>query len=56
MAGKQKPGVETRLFCAQSTYNAFFSTGRRGIRGALIAQGRRQSAKNQPIIHQAVEI
>jgi hypothetical protein len=30
--------------------------GHRDIRGALIALGRRQSAKNQPIIHQAVEI
>jgi len=26
------------------------------IRRALIAQGRRQSAKNQPITHRAVEI
>jgi hypothetical protein len=44
-------------FCAQSTYNAFFSTGRlRSIRGASIAPGMRQSAKNQPITHRAVEI
>src|SRR5262245_26512252 len=33
-------------FCAQSTHNAFLSMGRpRGIRGALIAQGRRQCAR-----------
>jgi hypothetical protein len=38
------------LFSSESTHNARFSTGRlRGIRGALIASGRRQSAKKRPI-------
>jgi len=33
----RKAGFVARLFCAKSTYNAFFSTGRlRGIRGAPI--------------------
>jgi hypothetical protein len=32
----RKAGFVARLFCAKSTYNAFFSTGCRGIRGALI--------------------
>ena len=43
---QQSPEVKSwdiaRLFSPESTYNAFFSTGRLlGIRGALIASGRR---------------
>jgi len=52
----EKPGYRP-AFCAESTHNALFSTERlRGIRGALIALGRWQRAKNQPITYRDVEI
>jgi hypothetical protein len=42
--------VDRPAFCAQSTYNAFFSTGRlRGIRGARIGRNRLGSARNPAI-------
>jgi hypothetical protein len=50
-----KSRVYDPAFSSESTHNAFFSTRHRCIHGALITQGRRQSAKKRAIDHQTVE-